>query len=88
MAEIVLAGASFAEREGTVINHAGLAQSLRPAIRPPGDAKPDGRFLQDLAGRSGLFHPESLRTEMASKIPAFAAFGKEELGELGMKVFE
>ncbi len=29
-ADILLAGATFAEREGTVVNHAGLAQSLRP----------------------------------------------------------
>lgn len=86
-ADILLAGATFAEREGTVVNHAGLAQSLRPAIRSTGDARPDGRVWMELSGRKGLYHPESLRKEIASKIGAFAALGTGELGELGIKVF-
>ena len=55
-ATFVLPGGSFAERDGTFVNHAGLAQEIRRAIRGPGEARPDGRILWDLAGRRGLFN--------------------------------
>ncbi|MGN6545885.1 MAG: molybdopterin-dependent oxidoreductase [Aureliella sp.] len=82
-ATIVLAGGSFAEREGTFINHAGLAQAIRPVIRALGDARADGRILFELAGRIGLFNAAVIRREMAQEISAFAALAGGELGELG-----
>ena len=36
-----LPGGSFAERDGTFVNHAGLAQEIHKAIRSPGEAKPE-----------------------------------------------
>ncbi len=85
-ADFVLAGASFAEREGIVINHGGLAQLQRVAIRPPGDARGDGRILMELAGRKGLYHSQSLRAELAKQIPKFAKLGNGEIGEEGVQV--
>ncbi|MFO1064436.1 MAG: molybdopterin-dependent oxidoreductase [Pirellulales bacterium] len=87
-ADVVLASATFAEREGTVVNHAGLAQLFRPALRPAQDVRTDGRLLMELAGRKGLFHSPSIRSEIAEKIPALKALACGELGELGMKVLE
>lgn len=83
VATVVLAGGSFAEREGTFVNHAGLAQAIRPVIRPVGDARADGRILFELAGRIGLFNAAVIRREIAKEIPAFAALASGELGELG-----
>jgi NADH-quinone oxidoreductase subunit G len=82
-ASILLSSATFAEREGTVVNHAGLAQLIRPAIRTSGDARTDGRLLCELAGRTGLFNSAAIRKEMAEEIPAFEAFESGELGDQG-----
>jgi NADH-quinone oxidoreductase subunit G len=86
LADYVLASASFAERQGTVINHKGLAQSYRVAVRPPGEARADGRILMELSGRKGLFHSPTILKEIATEIPALSKFGKEEVGTQGLMV--
>ncbi len=83
LAKYVLPGGSFAEKDGTFVNHAGLAQAIRAAIRPPGDARPDGRILMELSERRGLFHAPTIRQEIAREMPAFAALAVGELGEQG-----
>lgn len=79
-AQIVLASGSFAERDGTFVNHAGLAQAIKRSIRSPEEARPDGRILWDLAGRTGLFNANLLRQEIAQEIPALAALAGEISG--------
>ena len=81
-AHFVLPGGAFAERDGTFVNHAGLAQAIHRAIAPPDEAWPDGRILWQLAGRRGLFHAPTLRQEMAQEIPALAAAGWRRLGRI------
>jgi NADH-quinone oxidoreductase subunit G len=85
-ATFLLAGGTFAERDGTLVNHAGLAQEIRRAVRGPGEARPDGRILWELAGRRGLFNPTALRREMAEAIPALASLGDGQLGEQGVRL--
>jgi NADH-quinone oxidoreductase subunit G len=85
-ATFVLAGGSFAERDGTFVNHAGLAQEIGRAIRSPGEAKPDGRILWDLAGRRGLLNVSLLRQEMSKIIPGFGPLSVGELGEFGVRL--
>src|SRR6478735_730626 len=63
-AHYLLASGSFAERDGTFVNHSGLAQGIHRAIRSPGEAKPDNRILWDLAGRRGLVNMAALRREI------------------------
>ncbi len=72
-AHVTLAGGTFAERDGSFVNHAGLAQEIHATIRCPGDARPDGRILQELTGQTGLFNAARTRREMAAAIPAFAS---------------
>jgi NADH-quinone oxidoreductase subunit G len=85
-ATMVLAGGSFAERDGTFVNHAGLAQGIRRAIHSPGDARPDGRILWELSGCRGLFNLGAIRREMAQAIPALAALNTGEIGEQGVRL--
>jgi NADH-quinone oxidoreductase subunit G len=83
-ASFVLSGGSFAERDGTLVNHAGLAQEVRRSIRSPDGARPDNRILWELTGRTGLFNGVQLRQEIAKKIPEFAALAAGKLGDHGV----
>ncbi len=83
-AQIVLAGTSFAEKDGTFINHSGLAQAVRRSIHGPDDARPDGRILWDLAERRGLFNANNLRKEIGQTIPSLSALSCGDLGEFGV----
>jgi NADH-quinone oxidoreductase subunit G len=83
-ATFVLPGGSFTERDGTLVNHAGLAQQVHRAIRSPGEARPDGRILWDLAGRRGLFNAAQLRREMGEVIESLRPLAGGELGEYGL----
>jgi NADH-quinone oxidoreductase subunit G len=85
-AHAVLPGASFAEKEGVFVNFKGLAQQIKPSIRPIGDARADARILMELAGRRGLYHAQTLRKEIAETIPALAALAVGDLGEFGVKL--
>ncbi len=87
-AHYVLAGGSFAEKEGTFINHAGLCQALHRSIRSPEDARPDGRILWELSGRRGLFHATNLRKEIGQAVPALGALAGGDLGEYGVLLSE
>ncbi len=84
-AKYVLPGGSFAEKDGTFVNHANLAQMAKRAIQPPAEARPEGRMLWELNGRRGLFHAASLREEIAKAVPFFAAL-TADLGDRGVFV--
>lgn len=85
-ATFVLSGGSFAERDGTFVNHAGLAQEIRRSVRGPDGSRPDNRILWDLAERKGLYQGAELRREIAKKIPEFAALAAGSLGDLGVRL--
>lgn len=87
-ADYVLAGAAYTEREGTFVNHSGLAQSFKAATRPVGDARADGRLLGELAGRKGLFNAINLRKEIAEQIDALEQLAVGDLGENGIPLRE
>jgi NADH-quinone oxidoreductase subunit G len=84
VAKYVLPGASFAEKDGTFVNHAGLAQPVRWAIRPPQDFWTDGRVFLSLLERPGLLNADVLRAEIAREIPYFATLSEGTLGEHGI----
>jgi NADH-quinone oxidoreductase subunit G len=83
-ASFVLPSGSWAEKDGTFINHAGLAQELHWAVTPTGRCRTDGQVFLDLLERRGLVHAESLRKELAAEIRAFAPLAAGALGEYGM----
>jgi hypothetical protein len=63
---------SFAEKEGTFVNHAGLAQMIHWAVAPPDGCRADGQVFLDLLERRGLVHAPTLRAELAREVPFFA----------------
>lgn len=87
VAKYVLPAATWAEKDGTFINHAGLAQAVRRAVlRPPQGLRTDGQVLLDLMEHRGLVHAPTLRREMAQQIPYFAPLASGDPGEFGVKL--
>jgi NADH-quinone oxidoreductase subunit G len=80
----LLPGAAWAEKDGTFVNHAGLAQALHWAATPAGECRTDGQTFLDLLGRRGLVHAPTLRAEMAGEIASFAPLAGGDLGEYGI----
>lgn len=70
-ARIVLPACAWAEREGSFMNDAGLVQPFDRAIDVPDGAKRDGQYLYEIAGFSGLYRGDKVRTLMSETIPAF-----------------
>jgi NADH-quinone oxidoreductase subunit G len=82
-ARFVLPAASFAEKDGTFVNHANLAQAIHWAVRPAHRLRSDGQIFLDLLGRRGLLQAATIRKELAGEVAFFAAL-TGELGEYGI----
>jgi NADH-quinone oxidoreductase subunit G len=83
LAKYVIPAAGFAEKSGTFVNHAGLAQAIHWAVQPPRDARTDGQVFLDLLERRGLLHAPTLRAELAREVPYFAPLERGELDSHG-----
>ncbi|MBX9858918.1 MAG: NADH-quinone oxidoreductase subunit NuoG [Sphingomonas sp.] len=83
-ADVVLPGASYAEKSGTWVNLEGRVQRGERAVFPPGDAREDWTIFRALSERLGKALPfdtlDQLRAAMAAEVPA--------LGSLGLARFE
>jgi NADH-quinone oxidoreductase subunit G len=84
-AKYVLPAATYAEKDGTFVNQANLAQSLRRAVRPERQTRTDGQIFMELAQRRGLFHAQTLRKMLAAEVPYFAPLAGD-LGGLGIRL--
>jgi NADH-quinone oxidoreductase subunit G len=83
-AHYVLPAAAWAEKDGTFVNHAGLAQAIHWGVTPTGECRTDGQVFLDLLTRRGLVHAPSLRKELAATVPYFAPLAGGDLGEYGI----
>lgn len=86
IAHYVLPASTWAEKDGTFVNHSGLAQEIHWAVRPLPGTKTDGQLFLDLLQRRGLIHAPSLRRELAKEVPFFALLATETLGEFGVRL--
>jgi len=84
-AKYVLPATAFSEKDGVYVNHAGLAQVLHRACRPPLETRAEGQVFMDLAGRTGLYNAATIRKELAAEIPYFAKLGAA-IDKLGVKL--
>jgi NADH-quinone oxidoreductase subunit G len=85
-ARYVVPAASFAEKDGTFVNHAGLAQAIHWAVRPGRQGRTDGQVFLDLQERRGLVHVPTLRGELAAEVPYFKPLASGEIGEQGVRL--
>jgi len=89
MADIVLPGACFAEKDGTFTNTERRVQRLHKAVDPPGTAEADWRIIVRLAERMGYkmhyTHPFQIMDEIASLTPIYGGMNYERLEEKGLQ---
>jgi NADH-quinone oxidoreductase subunit G len=78
-ADVILPGATYAEKPGTYVNLEGRVQRADRAVFAPGDAREDWTILRALSDRLGHTLPfdtfEQLRAEMANAVPALGREG-------------
>jgi NADH-quinone oxidoreductase subunit G len=86
LADFVVPASAWAEKDGTFVNHAGLAQAVRWAVTPTGECRSDGQTILDLMERRGLIHAPTVRKELAREVPFFAPLAESELGEHGIQL--
>ncbi len=67
-ADVVLPGASFAEKTGTFVNTERRIQLAEKAVDPPGDARGDLEIIVDLSQRVGLPTPFTNAAEVMDEI--------------------
>lgn len=87
LADVVLPAASFAEREGTFTSTERRVQRVRKAVEPPGEARPDGEILADLAARAGHVmsaDPSGVMDEIAALTPSYGGIAYERLENHGL----
>jgi formate dehydrogenase alpha subunit len=87
LADVVLPAASFLEKDGTFTNFDRRVQRVRPALPPPGEAKPDFDIINAVAGALGADlgcpSPADAYDEMASLTPTFAGISHRRLDREG-----
>jgi NADH-quinone oxidoreductase subunit G len=85
-ATYVLPATTAFEKDGTFVNHAGLAQTFPRATRPPQEAQSELQLAWMIAGRKGLATAATVRKEIAATLPAFAELAVEKPTATGKKL--
>ncbi|HET6576270.1 MAG TPA: molybdopterin-dependent oxidoreductase, partial [Fimbriiglobus sp.] len=83
-ARYVLPATAGYEKDGTYVNHAGLAQNFGRAVRPPTEVRGELQIAFDLLGRKGLAQAATIRKELAGVIAEFA--GLTDVPRIGKKI--
>ena len=100
-ADVILPGATFAEKVGTFTNTERRVQKVRQAVQPPGTARPDWEILQDLARRiqarlgldpaSGPYAswdyaaPSDIMDEIAALTPIYGGIRYDRIEQVGLQ---
>jgi NADH-quinone oxidoreductase subunit G len=91
-ADVVLPGAGFAEKRGSMINVDGRLQRLMPAVRPPSQAMDTWEILRDLntavGGGNGIYLIEELFKSMSEEVPEFSGLSLSKIGDTGVQLLD
>jgi predicted molibdopterin-dependent oxidoreductase YjgC len=86
-ATVVFPSTTFAEKDGSFINHAGRVQRIYQAIEPAPGWLSDGeiftRLLNAIDGGERRFDPDAMWAPIGRADPRFAGFSLEALGASG-----
>lgn len=87
LADVILPGASFLEKDGTFTNGERRIQRVNKVVEPIEGTKPDGQIIVDIMNRMGYeqadYTAEGLLKEISQIVPFFAGVAWDELGENG-----
>jgi NADH-quinone oxidoreductase subunit G len=84
LADVILPGAAFSEKDGTYVNTEGRVQYAEKAVFAPGDAREDWTILRALADAFGVSVGfDSFAQLRAAMIAAVPALGVEGLADYG-----
>ena len=61
MADVVLPGAAYTEKNGIYVNTEGRAQEVRTAVTPPGHAREDWKIIRALSQVSRLYRSQLIQ---------------------------
>jgi predicted molibdopterin-dependent oxidoreductase YjgC len=88
-ADVVLPGASFAEKDGTFTNTERRVQRVRKAIEPLGQSRPDWTIIPALSSRMGYTmnyqHPSEIMEEIAALTPIYGGVHYDRLEQGGLQ---
>ncbi|MBT3363027.1 MAG: formate dehydrogenase subunit alpha [Chloroflexi bacterium] len=90
LADVVLPGVSFAEKDGTFTNTERRVQRVRKVVDPAGDARPDWQITCDLATRMGAKgfaynSAQEIMAEIAELTPSYGGITYERIDEVGLQ---
>ncbi len=89
IADVVLPGACFAEKDGTFSNTERRVSRVRKAVEPPGEARQDWQIIQELSTRFGYpmnyADPEEILDELAALTPSYGGINYDRLEGDGLQ---
>lgn len=89
LADVVLPGVSFAEKEGTFTNTERRVQLVHKAVEAPGEARPDWQIIKEVMERLGYpspySSPEDIMAEISGVTPSYAGITYGRLEEKGLQ---
>jgi len=92
LSHVVLAGSSYAEKRGSMINVTGRLQRLSKAVKSPGNAHDTWEVIRDLivalGGSNGLHSIEDVFARLAAEVPAFQGLTFARIGDQGLPLIE
>ncbi len=91
-ADVVLPGAAFAEKRGSMINLTGRLQRLNRATDGPGQTREVWEItrdlIQSLGGGNGIYLVEDVFKQLASEVSEFEGLSLSGIGSLGVPLLE
>jgi len=89
MADVVLPGVSYAEKNGTFSNTERRVTRVRKAVEPRGEARQDWQIIQDVSTRFGYQMqydgPEQIFNEMTTLTPSYGGMSYDRLEGEGLQ---
>ncbi|RPJ07515.1 MAG: formate dehydrogenase subunit alpha, partial [Deltaproteobacteria bacterium] len=89
LADVVLPGVSFAEKDGTFTNTERRVSRVRQAVLPKGEARQDWQIIQEISSRFGYrmayASPEEIFSAIAGLTPSYGAITFARLEGVGLQ---
>ncbi len=91
-ADVILPGACWAEKTGTMINVTGRLQRLNKAVDGPGQTLEPWEIVRDLiqatGGGNGIYSTTDIFKQLAEEVSEFSGLTWGQIGDLGLPLIE